>query len=324
MKSVRIDVAKKALLFLLLALLSLSGFAQKPKARKPAKAPKKSAALAKAQPIAVTLDLSLLADGQPVAFDSTSGILVSTDAVNLNDEKQKRYFDRYALTLRQGDLLLVEYASENFRVMLGLEYPKDASGKTAFAYDSLKFDILSKTLFQFNVPATGVYTLLLTSAEPQKIGAYKVRKFLLPPKLVTPVAGADFCQKLTFLMAQGLLDFNRLQGKKTKTDKKTGLVETYQSTYQVVAGQSTDIVRDYDLGKTKFNATLAEFNKKEEALKALETYAAQLRACTPGWQYETLEGDTFKEISAATYADFLSVSMRILGRRKFSVVLGVD
>lgn len=311
-------------LLLFFVLVSLSGFAQKAKAKKPTKAPRKAAVGTKAPLLAAALDATRLADGQPVAFDSTSGTLVGTDAVNLNDEKQKRYFDRYALTLRQGDLLLVEYASEAFRVMLGLEFPKETGGKTTFAYDSLKFDILSKTLFQFSVPATGVYTLLLTSADPQKTGAYKARKFILPSKLITPAAGADFCQKLTFLMAQGLLDFNRLQGKKTKTDKKTGLVETYQSSYQVVPGQSTDIVRDYDLGKTKFNATLAEFNKKEEALKALETYAAQLRACTPGWQYETLEGDTFKEISAATYADFLSVSMRILGRRKFSVVLGVD
>jgi hypothetical protein len=310
------------LLLSLVGLLAVNGYSQKAKTKRPVKPAKKVAA--KAPTIATTLDLTQLADGQAVALDTARGTLAATDAVNQNGEGQKRYFDRYTLTLRQGDLLLVEYASEAYRVMLGLE-PPGSGGRAVFGYDSTKFEnVLSKHLFQFPVPVTGTYTLLLTSADPQKTGSYRVRKFILPGTSVMPLATADFCQKLTFLLAQSQLNFDRLVGKKTKTDKKTGLVETYQSKYEFVPGKTTEIVRDYDLDKTKLNATLAEFTKKEDALKALDTYAAQLKACTPGYQYETLEGEAFKEISAATYADFVSVTMRILGKKKFAVVLGVD
>lgn len=312
----------------LIGLLANGSFAQKAKAKKPApKARVTKKAVAKTPGFATDLDRNPLTDGLPVAFDLAQGDLTATDPVNTSGEGQKRHVDRYALTLRQGDVLLVEYASEAYRVMLGLEPPKElgGGGKAVFGYDSLHFDnVLSKTVFQFEIPAAGVYTLLLTSADPQKTGAYKVRKFLLPASAITPMVNADFCQKLTYLMAQSRLDFNRLQGKKTKTDKKTGLVETYQSKYEMVPGKPTDIVRDYDLNKTKLNATLAEFSKKEDALKALEQYAAQLKTCVPGWEYSQLEGESFKEISAATYADFLTVSMRVLSRRKFAVVLGVD
>ncbi len=309
-------------LLLLTTLLVFNAHAQKAKAKRPVKSAKKVSV--KAPGLAPDLDRTLLAEGQAVALDTVRGTLATTDAANQNGEGQKRYFDRYTLTLRQGDLLLVEYASEAYRVMLGLE-PPGGGGTAVFSYDSVKFEnVLSKHLFRFPVPTSGVYTLLLTSADAQKTGAYRVRKFILPGKLVMPPATSEFCQKLTFLLAQSQLNFDRLMGRKTKTDKKTGLVETYQSVYEFTPGKPTEIVRDYDLDKTKFNATLAEFNKKDEALKALETYAAQLKTCTPGWKYETLEGDTFKEISAATYADFLSVSMRILGRKKFAVVLGVD
>lgn len=319
----------RCLVLLFLACLLAGGsFAQKAKPKKPApKARVAKKPVAKAPALTADLDRTPLTDGLPVATDFVQADLTASDAVNTSGEGQKRFFDRYALTLRQGDLLLVEYASEAYRVMLGLEPPKElgGGGKAVFGYDSLHFDnVLSKNVFQFEVPAAGVYTLLLTSADPQKTGAYKVRKFLLPASAVTPTANADFCQKLTYLMAQSRLDFNRLQGKKTKTDKKTGLVETYQSKYAVATGMPSDIVRDYDLNKTKFNGTLAEFTKKEDALKALDQYAAQLKACVPGWEYSELEGEAFKEISAATYADFLTVSMRVLGRKKFAVVLGVD
>lgn len=317
-------------LFLFLACLLAGGsFAQKARPKKPVPKAKTTAkkTVAKAPALATDLDRTQLAEGLPVVTDFVQSELTATDPVNTSAEGQKRYFDRYSLTLRQGDLLLVEYASEAYRVMLGLEPPKEfgGSGKAVFGYDSLHFDnVLSKTVFQFEVPASGTYTLLLTSADAQKVGPYKVRKFLLPASAVVPAANADLCQKITYLMAQSRLDFNRLQGKKTKTDKKTGLVETYQSKYEVVPGKSTDIVRDYDLNKTKLNATLAEFTKKEDALKALDQYAAQLKACVPGWEYSELSGEAFKEISAATYADFLTMSMRVLGRKKFAVVLGVD
>jgi len=317
------------LLLFLACLLAGSGFAQRAKPKKPAPKAKSTAKkpVAKAPVLSTDLDRSQLAEGLPVATDFVQSDLTATDPVNVSAEGQKRYFDRYSITLRQGDVLLIEYASEAYRVMLGLEPPKElgGGGKAMFGYDSLHFDnVLSKTVFEFEAPSAGTYTLLLTSADAQKVGPYKVRKFLLPASAVIPAVTADLCQKITYLMAQSRMDFKRLQGKKTKTDKKTGLVETYQSKYEVVPGKPTDIVRDYDLNKTRLNATLAEFTKKEEALKALDQLAAQMKACVPGWEYSELEGEAFKEISAATYADFLTMSMRVLGRKKFAVVLGVD
>ncbi|MCY7352410.1 MAG: hypothetical protein LH606_17385 [Cytophagaceae bacterium] len=310
---------QKLTFLFLICLLPLAGQAQKAKPKKVVKKPKIT--VVKKPSSATDLDKHPLSDGQAVALDVATGSLSFADAANTNPQGQKRYFDRYTLTLRQGDLLVVEYASEIFRVMLGLEKPDK---QTVFSHDSVAFENVSVHQFKFDVPATGTYTLSLTSADPQQTGDYTVRKFILPVKAIFPEANADFCQKLAFLMAQSQLQFNRLEGKKTRTEKKTGLIETYQARYEVVPGKTSEIVRDRELGKSKLNATLAEFTKKEEALKALETYAAQLRACTPGWQYETLEGDTFKEISAATYVDFLTVSMRILGKKKFAVVLGVD
>lgn len=304
---------------LLACLLTFTGYAQKGKPKKSVK--KVKIGIAKTLSPASDLDKHRLTDGQPVALDVATGNLSFADAANTNAQGQKRYVDRYTLTLRQGDLLVLEYASEIFRVMLGLEKPDK---QTVFSYDSVAFDNVSVHHFKFDVPITGTYTLSLTSADPQQTGDYTLRKFILPNKTVFPEATADFCQKLAFLMAQSQLQFSRLEAKKIKTDKKSGLIETYQASYEVMPGQKSEIVRDRDLGKSKFNATLAGFSVKEEALKALETYAAQLKTCTPGWQYETLEGDTFKEISAATYADFLTVSMRILGKKKFAIVLGVD
>jgi hypothetical protein len=278
------------------------------------------ASTALAQKPSNALDQHRLAPGQPVAMDAVSGQLTAQDFVSKNAQGQARFTDAYAVTLAKGEELVLEYASPAYRVMLGFKTPEGYR----YDFDSLAFEGLSAKTFRYVAPAAGTYPVLVTSADPQQGGAYLLRKFIFSPQTKTLPAGADFCARLRYLVAQRRLDFSRIRGEKLREDRSVGEVTYYRAAVEAVPGRPAEIFTELDqavnLESISYKSVLLETNDTTAARRVFDEYAAALKTCLPDWEQESEEQeDFFREVSAATYTDFLSISMRKLSEKAWRV-----
>jgi hypothetical protein len=277
-------------LIALFVLLAGAAFAQKPLA---------------------SLDRTRLAPGVPVAADAVRGQLTEQDFVSTNAQGQARFTDAYSLSLVAGEELVIEYASPEYRVMLGLKKPDQTF---QYAFDSLAFEGLSSYVLRYRVPRTGTYTLLVTTADARQAGQYLLRKFLFPAPEVPLSAGADFCARVRYLVAHRRLSFARIQGEKLREDRSSGETMYYRARVEILPGRPAEIFTEDDLESLGYKTTLLETTDEAAARRAFDEYAAALRLCTPDWEQETDEQeDFFREVSAATYTDFISITLRRAG-----------
>ncbi|PMD95673.1 hypothetical protein BWI97_13805 [Siphonobacter sp. BAB-5405] len=307
---------RKSFLLVVLSLLAFTSFAQQVKKRKPAR--KKGTVTVKAPAASQTaLDAHRLQAGQAFAYDVVKGTLSKTDAA----DAEKRYADSYTLTLNAGEEVRLEVASDWYRVSFSLETPdKQVTTQT----DHEEFPGFSIQKLKYTVPASGTYTLRISSTDPNQTGDYLIRKYLLPAESVLPAETASFCDRIHFLLAQHQDHFSRIKGKKTRTDKKAGITEHYQTAFAFLPGKPSEILLETEQEKMKYQTILAEFPTKEQALQVHKEYIQQVKTCLDGWQSDEFSGEKFQEFSMSSYTDFLTVMLKEAGKKKYQVVLGLD
>ncbi|SDL72773.1 PPC domain-containing protein [Siphonobacter aquaeclarae] len=310
---------KKYLLLGLLGLMTSGVYAQKAKPRKPAPK-KKGSVTVKTVATQTALDAHPLQSGQSYAYDVVNGSLTKTDAEETVGTK-KRYYDVYTLSLKEGEELRIEAASDRYRVALQLKTPDN---QTIARADTAEFPGFSIQKLAYKVPATGIYSLRISTTDAGPTGDYLIRKYLLPGTLELPAATADACERLHFLLAHHQDHFLKLKGKKGKTDKKAGITEHYETPFAFVAGKPAEIIFETEQQKTKYLNVLGEFPTKDAALKAHAEYVAQLKKCLEGWQTDELSGEKFQEFSLSSYTDFITLTVKEVGKKKFQLVFGLD
>lgn len=310
---------KKYMLLGLLGLMTSGVYAQKAKPKKPAPK-KKGSVTVKTVATQTALDAHPLQPGQPYAYDVVNGSLAKTDAEEPVGTK-KRYFDVYTLSLKEGEELRLEAASDRYRVAIQLKTPDN---QTIARTDTAEFPGFSIQKLLYEVPATGTYTLRISTTDAGPTGDYLIRKYLVPSALQLPAADADFCGRVHFLLAQHQDHFRKLKGKKGKTDKKAGITEHYETPFAFLPGKPSEIIFETEQQKTKYLSILGEFPTKELALKAHAEYVAQLKKCLEGWQTDELSGEKFQEFSVSSYTDFVTLTVKEVGKKKFHLVFGMD
>lgn len=275
------------------------------------------AGTALAQKPSEALNQRRLGTGQPVATDAVRGTLTPNDPASTNGQGQRRYVDSYALTLTKGEQLGIEYASPEYRVMLSLKAPDQTF---RYAFDSLTFEGLSSKTFLYTAPATGTYLLQVTSADPEQGGPYLLRKFIFSPTVTELPAGADFCARVQYLVAQRRLNFERIRGEKLREDRSSGETIYYRTRTDVVPGRPAEIFTENDVESLGYKSVLLETSDTTAARRTFDDYAQLLKTCLPDWQYEAeAQEDFFREVSAATYTDFLSITMRKVSEKGWRV-----
>ncbi len=294
--------------------LSLHSIAQKTK--KPVK--RKGKVTVKAPAASQTaLDAHLLQPGQAFAYDLVKGSLGKTDP----QDADKNYYDTYTLSLNEGEELRLEAATDWYRIAIALESP-DKQVQTR--KDTDEFPGFSIQKLSYKVPATGTYQLKVSSTDPNSAGEYIIRKFLLPATLVLPNEQADFCERVNFLLAQHQDHFEQIKGKKTKTDKKAGITDHYQTAFAFLPGKPSEILFETEQEKTKYQTILGEFTTREQARQLHQQYVSQLKGCLSGWEPDELSGEKFEQFGVSSYTDFMSLTLKEVGKKKFQVILGLD
>lgn len=294
--------------------LSLHSFAQKVK--KPVK--KKGKVTVKAPAASQTaLDAHVLQPGQAFAYDIVKGSLGKTDP----QDADKSYYDTYTLSLKEGEELRLEAATDWYRIAISLESPdKQVQTKK----DTDEFPGFSIQKLSYKVPVTGTYQLKVSSTDPNSAGDYIIRKYLLPAEVILPTEQADFCERVNFLLSQHQDHFSRIKGKKTKTDKKAGITDHFQTSFAFLPGKNSEIIFETEQEKTKYQAVLGEFSTKDQAKQLFTQHVNQLKSCLQGWEPDELSGEKFEQFGMSSYTDFISLTVKEIGKKKFQVILGLD
>jgi hypothetical protein len=185
-------------LLLLSAFLCL-GVAQVD-AQKKAKKPKKGTTtiIATNDPVESLNHKMIFGDVQRVQ-EEVEATLQESDRTQKNPEGQIRHYDTYKIYMHTGEELFLEHTSNEFRVMLALKKPESTT-QTDFSYDSQNFTGSSRNKFYFVAPTTGVYTLLATSMDSEKSGAYKIVKTLYAPGAVEAELEPEFAKQFRNLL----------------------------------------------------------------------------------------------------------------------------
>jgi hypothetical protein len=293
-------------LLLLSAFLCL-GVAQVD-AQKKAKKPKKGTTtiIATNDPVESLNHKMIFGDVQRVQ-EEVEATLQESDRTQKNPEGQIRHYDTYKIYMHTGEELFLEHTSNEFRVMLALKKPESTT-QTDFSYDSQNFTGSSRNKFYFVAPTTGVYTLLATSMDSEKSGAYKIVKTLYAPGAVEAELEPEFAKQFRNLLGHKKKAFKEITGEKIKKDKndKTNGLERFNSNFELVTGKTGTVVLENSGQTANFKSVLLETDNPEEAKTFFEKMKKQLQILTRAWSEQLPSENIF---SASTEKEIVSLNL---------------
>jgi hypothetical protein len=292
---------KTKILALLCLMLSFATYSQKKKTNKKTPPPAKSVVIDSTE----LLNRNQMTSGMPQVQDEIEATLTGKDKT-ATQNGEKRFYDSYKIALRQGDELMIEHSSENFRVMMALKSP--SKDKEEFSYDSKPFSGFSSNKLFMIIPATGVYTLLATSTDVAQVGKYKIKKIISAPNAVEAQLDPNFAKQFKALMASKLENFKGITGEKIKKDKKDKSVgvEKFKSSFELVIGRGSMITQENGGTASNYKSVLFESESEEEAKVYFEKIKKQLQVLVRSW---TEQGNTDNNYSASTDKDIIALSI---------------
>jgi hypothetical protein len=288
---------KTKILALLCVLLCFATHAQKKKTTKKTPTTK-----------SVTIDSTELLNRNqmtnvtPLAQDEIEASLSGKDKT-ATQNGEKRFYDSYKISLRQGDELTIEHTSDNFRVMMALKSP--SKDKEEFSYDSKPFSGFSSNKLFMIVPATGVYTLLATSMDVGQSGRYKIKKSISPPNAVEAQLDPNFAKQFKTLTTLKTENFKGITGEKIKKDKSVGQ-EKFRSPFELVTGRGAMIIQENGGTASNYKSVLFESESEDEAKAYFEKIKKQLQVLARSWAEQT---NTDNNYSASTDKDIITLSI---------------
>jgi hypothetical protein len=113
------------------------------------------------------------------AIDEVQAVIGTNDRSNTNAQGEKRYYDTFKIFLNADDEATFIHQSKSFRVMFSISSP---DRKTDFTYDAQQFEGISNNTFFYKPKSTGIYTLFASSADPEQIGIYTLKKTIQKAK----------------------------------------------------------------------------------------------------------------------------------------------
>ncbi len=237
------------------------------------------------------------------AIDETKAVLGTNDRSNTNAQGEKRYYDTFKIFLNADDEITLLHQSPNFRVMFSFISPDK---KTEFSYDSESFEGKSSNTFFYKSKMAGIYTLFTTSADPDKLGAYSIKKTIQKAK-------KENSNDPFVLSIKQLLDLrkNKYQGEMgDKISEKEGKY-VFDSKYSFVQGKKGEIVVE-DGGKVyTYRSSIFDSDNQIDTQKYFDDLAQKLinYAKAKDWFSTPLTQDS-KSMYISSETDMITVEIR--------------
>jgi hypothetical protein len=239
------------------------------------------------------------------AIDEVQAVIGTNDRSNTNAEGEKRYYDTFKIFLNADDEVTFVHQSKSFRVMFSISSPER---KTDFTYDSQQFEGTSSNTFFYKPKSTGIYTLFASSADPDKTGAYTLKKTIQKAK-------KENSNDPFVLSVKGLLDLrkNKYQGMMgEKLSEKEGKY-VFDSKYFFVPNKKGEIIIE-DGGKVcTYQSILFEGNTQAEAQQYFNELANKMNAYARAkdWFAEPLDDKT-KSFYISSETDMITLTLKPL------------
>jgi hypothetical protein len=212
--------------------------------------------------------------------------LTTHDGKIPDDRGMTHYFHLYQMNLDSGDKIFLEGSSEKFCVEINLF---DSTQSLGSLHGDTDVKLINSVDALQPINHDGKYLLGITSYFPQKTGAYSLKISIASAHACHPAANADFCERLSFLLAQKASKYTFVSGTVKNGDptKKNVDLDLFGNGNQYLndVGILSDVeyMQEIDTGKS-----LNEINTFFEA----ET--KKLQDCLPNdWEFSNdIDKDT--------------------------------
>jgi hypothetical protein len=236
------------------------------------------------------------------ATDEVNAILATNDRSNTNAQGEKRYYDTFKIFLNVDDELTLLHQSKNFRVMLSFISPEK---KTDFSYDSQEFEGKSSNTYFYKAKTAGIYTLFASSADPNKLGAFSIKKTI--QKAQKENSNDPFA-----VSVKQLLDLrkNKYQGEMGNKISEHEGKYVFESKYSFVQGKKGEIIFE-DGGKVyTYQSNIYESDNQVDAQKYYNELAQKLNnyAKVKDWFSEPLTPET-KSMYISSETDMITLKL---------------
>lgn len=236
------------------------------------------------------------------AVDEVNAILSTNDRSNTNAQGEKRYYDTFKIFLNADDEITLVHQSNNFRVMFSFISPDK---KTDFSYDLQEFEGKSSNTYFYKSRMAGIYTLFASSAEPNKLGSFSIKK------TIKKVQKENINDPFAINIKQ-LLDLrkNKYQGQIGNKVSELEGKYVYESKFSFVEGKRGEIIFEDGGNIYTYQSIVFESDNQADSQKYFNDLAQKLNAYakTRDWFSEPLTPET-KSIYISSETDMITLKL---------------